>query len=335
MLIFQYYMQLMQRFLERFSKIKPKYRVLVLLLSLFVIGTLLGGSAVIAQRVSNSNQSAQEDSKSSTELASTPESDEQDDSTQSGQVSGASETVQPVDSTPKPEPTPAVTPSQPQAGSQNTSPSPATSKYRQFTGQQFVDFYNSFVYSNVTSITVKPTITGDPAADARIQNLAETRGYRLRGESLNGGYQPQLNTAITNLRTAAAQEAGLNFVTVSGYRSINDQRGIFLAAMDQVGVNRSLIASGSQDGLIESVLVTRSIPGYSKHHTGYTVDFGCNSQDLLGFINTACYEWISANNYENAKRFGLIPSYPDGAINQGPNPEQWEYVWVGEAALKN
>lgn len=60
------------------------------------------------------------------------------------------------------------------------------------------------------------------------------------------------------------------------------------------------------------------------------MDFGCNSDNLVNFKTTSCFTWISKNNYENAKRFGIIPSYPSGASNQGPNPEEWEYVWVGE-----
>ena len=36
-----------------------------------------------------------------------------------------------------------------------------------------------------------------------------------------------------------------------------------------------------------------------------------------------------ADNFYNAKRFGFIPSYPDDLNAQGPNPEPWEFVWVG------
>jgi len=225
-----------------------------------------------------------------------------------------------------------VIPSEEEVAQVPTTPAP---RYKQFTGQQFVSFYDSYQYSNVSSITQKPFITGDVAIDTYIQNLAESRGYKLRAESLSMSNQSQLTTAVSQLQTAAAQEAGLNFVFVSGYRSVADQRNIFLSVMNEVGVNRSRILSGSEDTKLDSILKTRSIPGYSKHHTGYTVDFGCNSYDLVGFGSTACYQWISANNYENAKRFGLIPSYPQGAQNQGPNPEQWEYVWVGEKTLLN
>lgn len=210
---------------------------------------------------------------------------------------------------------------------------PGPTTYRQFTGQQFVDYYDTIVYSNVTSLETKPFITGDENIDSYIQSLAEGRGYKLRGESLIGANQPVLNSQVSLLQGAASQEAGLNLVAVSGYRSVANQRSIFLNAMANAGVDQSQILSGTQDSLLDSILVTRSIPGYSKHHTGYTMDFGCNSSNLLSFGSTPCFLWLSENNYYNAKRFGFLPSYPEGALNQGPNPEAWEYVWVGEENL--
>ena len=52
-----------------------------------------------------------------------------------------------------------------------------------------------------------------------------------------------------------------------------------------------------------------------------------------GFGSTPAFAWIAANNYENAKRFGFVPSYPPDATSQGPNPEPWEYVFVGDDVL--
>jgi LAS superfamily LD-carboxypeptidase LdcB len=42
---------------------------------------------------------------------------------------------------------------------------------------------------------------------------------------------------------------------------------------------------------------------------------------------------MSKDNYLQAKKYGWIPSYPEGAQQQGPEPEAWEYVWVGTASL--
>jgi LAS superfamily LD-carboxypeptidase LdcB len=76
-----------------------------------------------------------------------------------------------------------------------------------------------------------------------------------------------------------------------------------------------------------------AVPGYSRHHTGYTVDIACENQTTLSFIYTVCFKWLSQNNYERTKKFGWIPSYPEEAVLQGPEPESWEYVWVGIDAV--
>src|SRR5690606_25521512 len=39
-------------------------------------------------------------------------------------------------------------------------------------------------------------------------------------------------------------------------------------------------------------------------------------------------------NYANAKRFGFIPSYPPDGGKQGPEPEPWEFVWVGVEVIR-
>ena len=56
----------------------------------------------------------------------------------------------------------------------------------------------------------------------------------------------------------------------SGYRSIAQQREIFRRRLG--GWSTAQIASGQADGAIEAVLAYHSIPGYSKHHTGVTMD---------------------------------------------------------------
>jgi len=100
------------------------------------------------------------------------------------------------------------------------------------------------------------------------------------------------------------------------------------------------ILDGKAQLFIFNELAKHSIPGYSKHHTGYTVDLGCRENGILkkysgpkGFATSKCFVWLKKNNYHNAKRFGFIPSYPKGPKKQGPNPESWEYVWMGRKVL--
>lgn len=213
-------------------------------------------------------------------------------------------------------------------------------KYIQFSGVEFKDFYDVYEYAFVSSIDEKPLITGTANADAYIQNLAESRGYKLRAEAetnrlrqvFGQQLQPEAREAFLVLQEAAQTEVELEIMLVSGYRSIARQREIFSNSI--AGVSIIEIAAGEHDDLLNDILDSRSVPGYSKHHTGYTVDIGCGNYLLDDSVaESACFKWLSANNYENAKRFGFLPSYPEGAGNQGPKPEPWEYVWIGQDVL--
>lgn len=206
---------------------------------------------------------------------------------------------------------------------------------RNFSGPEFAELYNSISYPSITEVKRPPYITGNNAADSHLQQLAEARGYRLKAVPKTNlvayktyyvqekAYQPLLDLI------AAAKTAGLTLDTVSGFRAVDDQRGIFVS---RLGVSPESIASGLVDKSIDSTLSQTAPPGYSRHHTGYTVDLSCNGSNT-NFRASLCFAWLSKNNYENAKLYGWIPSYPDGAGSQGPEPEPWEYVWVGVDSL--
>lgn len=199
-----------------------------------------------------------------------------------------------------------------------------------YSGDDFIRLYESILpnYEGVTFDNSPVIITGNIGVDKVIVDLAEKRGYKKRPESNSKSLSPKMIEAVSGLKSEA-KKAGLNLTTVSSFRSIEDQKNIFNNELKALGLSNSDIIARKVDDQIESIMETRSIPGYSKHHTGYTVDFGCNSNDLLGFKNTECYNWIEKNNFEKAKKFGIIPSYPESTIKQGPNPEEWEFVWVG------
>jgi LAS superfamily LD-carboxypeptidase LdcB len=191
---------------------------------------------------------------------------------------------------------------------------------RNFTGLEFAQFYNSYVYPATEKIEVPPVISGDSTADETTRIAAEARGYRLRSfpvveqsKVTDDIYLQKLAATDWLKLEKAMQDNGLIIRLVAGYRSVDDQRQIFL--------------SRSGD------LATTSPPGYSRHHTGYTVDFGCGATDGGIFEYSACYEWLAKDNYKNAKEYGWMPSYPPGAGLQGPDPEPWEFVWVSRAAM--
>lgn len=208
-----------------------------------------------------------------------------------------------------------------------------------FSDQDFVNIYDSFEMKSGLSVYNKYIYNNKPADD-KIRSIAETRGYRKRVFANESSLvwqserriQPEVRSSYLDMaEEMRAENITLHFV--SGYRSSTHQRNIFKGKMGNVIISK--IALGDYDQKINSILEVSSIPGYSRHHSGYTVDFGCGNDYLVySFATTSCYEWLSANNFENAKRFGFIPSYPEGVAKQGPNPEPWEYVWVGIDSIK-
>ncbi len=208
-----------------------------------------------------------------------------------------------------------------------------------FSGDEFVDLYNRFEQAAGMD-SFAQSIFGDQEIDLYLENAAVRRGYQRRGfadsSDLISYYSLQtrreVRDAYISLRNEMSEE-GIQLHFVSGYRSADSQRSIFLSKFNPADV--SLIISGVYDQELDDVLALSALPGYSKHHSGYAVDFGCGNDYLVyAFAETECYSYLSANNFENAKRFGFIPSYPEGVQGQGPNPEPWEYVWVGRENIR-
>lgn len=224
-----------------------------------------------------------------------------------------------------------------------TSPSPLSEvatpkKIRTLTGAEIKIFLDSFSYPNVSEIEDLPSITGNLDADKRIRSIAETRGYRQKAIPNTSlvkidGYAMQQKTidSWNALKTAAVRD-GIILKLNEGFRSIDDQRQLFVERYLASGGSGVATAAGQQDELVNRLLEVTAIPGFSKHHTGFTVDIACGNSGAV-FEATPCFSWLSANNYANAKLAGWLPSYPDGAPAQGPNPEPWEYVWVGTDSL--
>jgi len=215
----------------------------------------------------------------------------------------------------------------------------APGQLRTFSGNEFRIFYDNLLQPNLDQVDVPPSISGNDIADARIRDIAERRGYKLRSNPTVtlpsvDGYQLQeaVHQPWLSLKKVAAEE-GIAISIVSAYRSVENQRQLFLGRLRAEGVNIVDVERGVADAEIDKVLVTSSIPGYSKHHTGYTIDLLCAGFEFENFENSPCNEWIVADNYRIAKEFGFIPSYPPDADLQGPAPEAWEYVWVGKDLL--
>jgi hypothetical protein len=185
-----------------------------------------------------------------------------------------------------------------------------------------------------------PSITGDPAADARIRALAEARGYRQRVDVGSAGLVSvdglpvgaDTGLAFRSLQRSA-RAAGYSIRVGSAYRSVARQRAIFVSKLQARGISAASVRSGRADAAIDSILQFSSVPGYSRHHTGAAIDLAAGGTGINGFGGTAAYRWMAADNFAEAKRHGFVPSYPAGAGAQGPRPEPWEFVFVGVGSL--
>lgn len=210
---------------------------------------------------------------------------------------------------------------------------------RTFSGNEFRLLYDNLLLLNTEKVDTPPFITGNDIADARIRQLAEARGYKLRSSPTTAlpkidGFQLQatLEKPWKNLQDDALRN-GLNMTITSGYRTVEEQRELFLNRLQSEGISTSSIASGNADEAVTKVLINAAAPGYSKHHSGYVIDLYCEGWEFKNFKNSKCNDWLVADNYRQAKLYGFIPSYPIGADLQGPEPEAWEYVYVGAELL--
>lgn len=226
-----------------------------------------------------------------------------------------------------------------------TTEASANLEIKQFTNQQFHEIYLSSTQPNTQEIVTLPYITGNIDADKRIQKIAEARGYfksrtpvspivKLDETVLEGDdlLQEKSASAWKELKKSANTN-GINLTITSAYRSFDFQRQLFLSRLYARGVGASQIAAGNADSAVEATLSVTAPPGYSRHHTGYTIDLACGNVGLQAFASTKCYKWLSQNNLANTKMFGWIPSYPEATGTQGPEPEAWEFVWVGKSIL--
>ncbi|MFT7328071.1 MAG: hypothetical protein ACI870_000249 [Crocinitomicaceae bacterium] len=212
---------------------------------------------------------------------------------------------------------------------------PLCGEFTCYSSNEFLNIYNNFEINQNLSFLNKYIYQIDDVDDY-IRKKAEQRGYRERGfadeleiiQFENIRTRPEVKSAYISLRNEMLND-NIRLHFVSGYRSSTSQRAIFKKKMESI--NPIDISSGIHDVLIDDVLSRSAIPAYSKHHSGYAVDFGCGNNYLVySFAETECYDWMSDNNFENIKKHGFIPSYPEGVASQGPNPEPWEYVWVGK-----
>lgn len=227
-----------------------------------------------------------------------------------------------------------------------TVPPTAPPEFPSFAPSEYGALIDALVPAGTVVPSPPPPITGHLAADDRIRARAEARGYRPRPVSqvrlvAEAGVlvHPDL---VPDLRYLLADAHGRGFVLelTSGHRSPDRQREIFERELAEEGhrlrgrpVSHDEIAGGLADDVVDAVLAYHSIPGYSRHHSGFTIDFDAGGT-LGEFEHSPAEEWLRADDFANAKRYGFVPSYPRGSAPQGPQPEPWEFVWVGSGSIR-
>lgn len=207
-----------------------------------------------------------------------------------------------------------------------------------FNGADFKAVFDTYNFQNLAPLDSPPAITGNTDADAHIRALAEARGYTRHQmaaqwvDTQGFSLQAQAADGWTRLQAAAEQD-GIYLQLVAGLRTYDIAQSMFVAALANRGVPTEEIAAGAYDAAVNAVLSNNAPPGYSRHQNGYVVDIGCGNAPGQMFGSTPCFQWLSDNNYWHAKDNGWIPSYPPDGPPQGPNPEPWEYIWVGRDTL--
>jgi LAS superfamily LD-carboxypeptidase LdcB len=210
--------------------------------------------------------------------------------------------------------------------------------FHQYTSKDYQRIYESWTPVDTLSRFWPEAVTDNLLIDLRIRNIADNRGYLKRSNALEEKLQeidgeklqPVAREAWIKLKEFAKSEK-IDLKLVSGYRSVKDQRGVFASGFEPKYRTNDML-SGLLDSKINEVMRRISPPGYSRHHTGYIMDWACGNKSNTEFKDTECYQWVKKDNFIKVRQFGFIPSYPDGIVRQGPNPEEWEFAWVGELA---
>lgn len=200
-----------------------------------------------------------------------------------------------------------------------------------YTDQQIQDLID-YAFARLPSLAPQedePVVTGDESVDERIWDIAYGRGYELQPSAADedlvfshGVWMQSTAAEAWEALAGAAANAGHDIVITSGYRDLDEQREIFTSRLN-----------GTSNASIDESLATAAPPGASRHHTGYAFDIREVDDPFGDFEATGSYDWLTVDNYHNAKRFGFLPSYPPNIIDAGPNPESWEWVYVGENVI--
>jgi zinc D-Ala-D-Ala carboxypeptidase len=167
-----------------------------------------------------------------------------------------------------------------------------------------------------------------------IAKLAKESGYSLQ-TSDGGGILPDAQKAFDE-RTSAAKKDGLNLEIASGYRSREDQVGVFFSKID------TIFSGNPNDPKVTAAYLERmrlsAPPGYSEHQTGkgkgkgkgidiVSQDPRTKDLDPQKWIGTATEKWLA----DNSGKYGFRITYKKDRLNstKGTTYEPWHLFYTG------
>jgi D-alanyl-D-alanine carboxypeptidase len=182
----------------------------------------------------------------------------------------------------------------------------------------------SFITKNPAVIASPEAIAKEPDHPAELfghYGFAEAAPNKLRTIGRAGdGYEIKLHqsAAKSYLKMEADAKAdGIEFVVISGFRTIAEQQELFFDISKQRNQTPAQRAKVSAP------------PGHSEHHTGYALDIGDSdlpSANLsTSFEKTAAFQWLQ----NNGAKYGFEMSFPPNN-SQGVMYEPWHWRFVGD-----
>ena len=209
--------------------------------------------------------------------------------------------------------------------------------------QVLLDWLDIRTLPNLRLISDLPAITGEPAADSTIRELAISMNINKTAEpvlelvefthqetnSRSVLLQPYVIDDMSNLLNEA-QRDNLPLRIVEGYHSVEEATDIFQIGLESSAVTPSQLVRKQNIEALITVLERQSPPGFSYTHTGFAISFSCDELSEELFISSICYSRLKRNNFELARKHGIIPVLPDYDDRQQLiNLRPWQYLWVG------
>jgi len=174
------------------------------------------------------------------------------------------------------------------------------------------------------SVPSSPSPSPSPSPANEVENLlghlpyAEAPEDDLKAVTSDGRIRLRSSAAnkFQEMRKAA-QAQGVNLVPLSGFRTVSQQESLFFDIAEQ------------RNQLPTTRAEVSAPPGYSEHHTGYTIDIGDGKVPAVNlsprFDQTAAFKWLE----QNAVRYGFELSFPKDNP-QGISYEPWHWRFIGD-----